>query len=113
MLLIWVRTVLIVLCATLVLGLSSSRATAAEGEPSADLSEASSESTGPEDGTESASEEPHDGGWEYDDYYIFPLTRHMPDSELPMAGQIALYPFAFLIDLVQWPFGALVGLGGE
>ena len=54
-----------------------------------------------------------DQGWRYDTYYIFPLTRHMPDSELPMAGQIALYPFAFVIDLVQWPFGALVGLGGE
>ena len=52
-------------------------------------------------------------GWRYATYYIFPLTRHMPDSELPMAGQIALYPFAFAIDLVQWPFGALVGLGGE
>jgi len=52
-------------------------------------------------------------GWRYDTYYIFPLTRHMPDSELPMAGQIALYPFAFAIDLVQWPFGVLVGLGGE
>jgi hypothetical protein len=54
-----------------------------------------------------------DEGWRYDTYYIFPLTRHMPDSELPMAGQIALYPFAFAIDLVQWPFGVLVGLGGE
>lgn len=54
----------------------------------------------------------HDG-WRYDTYYIFPCTRHMPDSELPMAGQIALYPFAFAIDLVQWPFGMLVGLGGE
>lgn len=54
-----------------------------------------------------------DQGWRYDTYYIFPLTRHMPDSELPMAGQIALYPFAFAIDLVQWPFGVLVGLGGE
>jgi hypothetical protein len=54
----------------------------------------------------------HDG-WRYDTYYIFPCTRHMPDSELPIAGQIALYPFAFAIDLVQWPFGVLVGLGGE
>jgi hypothetical protein len=54
----------------------------------------------------------HDG-WRYDTYYIFPCTRHMPDSDLPMAGQIALYPFAFAIDLVQWPFGVLVGLGGE
>ena len=44
--------------------------------------------------------------WEYDTYYIFPLTRHMPDSELPMAGQIALYPLAFIIDLGQWPIGA-------
>lgn len=54
----------------------------------------------------------HDG-WRYGTYYIFPLTRHMPDSELPVAGQIALYPFAFAIDLVQWPFGVLVGLGGD
>jgi hypothetical protein len=56
---------------------------------------------------------PGDQEWRYDTYYIFPLTRHMPDSELPMAGQIALYPFAFVIDCVQWPFGLLVGLGGE
>ena len=52
-------------------------------------------------------------GWEYDTYYIFPLTRHMPDSELPLAGQIALYPLAFIIDLGQWPFGALAGLAGK
>jgi len=52
-------------------------------------------------------------GWEYDPYYIFPLTRHMSDSELPMAGQVVLYPFAFMIDLVQWPLGTLAGLAGK
>ena len=55
----------------------------------------------------------HQGDWEYDPYYVFPLTRHMPDSELPMAGQIALYPVAFVIDLIQWPIGALAGLAGK
>ena len=54
-----------------------------------------------------------DDSWEYDSYYIFPLTRHMSDSELPMAGQIALYPLACVIDLVQWPIGALAGLAGK
>ncbi len=63
--------------------------------------------------TNGEADQTHDQGWRYDTYYIFPLTRHMPDSELPIGGQIALYPFAFLIDLVQWPFGLLVGLGGE
>ena len=53
------------------------------------------------------------GGWEFDPYYIFPLTRHMSDSELPLAGQIALYPLAFFIDLIQWPFGTLAGLAGK
>ena len=54
-----------------------------------------------------------DEGWEYDPYYIFPLTRHMPDSELPLIGQIALYPLAFIIDLGQWPWGVLAGLAGK
>ena len=51
--------------------------------------------------------------WEYDPYYIFPLTRHMSDSDLPMAGQVVLYPFAFVIDLAQWPLGTLAGLAGK
>ena len=57
--------------------------------------------------------DPEDEGWRYDTYYIFPLTRHMPDSELSLGVQIALYPLAFAIDLGQWPFGAIAGLGGE
>ena len=61
----------------------------------------------------SSTQQEYDDGWEYDPYYIFPLTRHMPDSELPLAGQIILYPIGFLIDLVQWPLGALAGLGGK
>lgn len=58
-------------------------------------------------------DEENSDAWEYDPYYIFPLTRHMADTELPVAGQVVLYPFAFVIDLVQWPFGALAGLGGK
>ena len=60
-----------------------------------------------------ASANPGHQGWRYDTYYIFPLTRHMPDSELSLGVQIALYPLAFAIDLGQWPFGAIAGLGGE
>ena len=58
-------------------------------------------------------EEPYDESWEYDPYYIFPLTRYMSDSGLPSAGQYALYPFAFVIDLGIWPLGALAGLAGK
>jgi hypothetical protein len=76
---------------------------------------------GPAPAAEMSDEAPNDDGmheyhgddWEYDPYYIFPLTRHMSDSELPLAGQIALYPFAFVIDVVQWPVGALAGLAGK
>jgi len=60
-----------------------------------------------------AAEETYDGSWEYDPYYIFGLTRHMSDSDLPRAGQIALYPLAFIIDMVAWPMGALGGLAGK
>jgi hypothetical protein len=65
------------------------------------------------DGADDAPPEASSDGWEYDDYYIFPLTRNMSDSGLPQAGQIALYPLAFLIDLAQWPVGALAGLAGK
>jgi hypothetical protein len=71
------------------------------------------DSDSPDSSTSDEASRPDDREWRYDTYYIFPLTRHMPDSELPLGGQIALYPFAFVIDLVQWPFGVLVGLGGE
>lgn len=64
-------------------------------------------------GSGDATHQGYDDGWEYDPYYVFPLTRHMSDSELPMAGQIALYPFAFVIDVVQLPIGALAGLAGK
>jgi hypothetical protein len=54
-----------------------------------------------------------DDGWHYCSYYILPLTRHMQDSGLPLAGQIVLYPLAAAFDLAQLPFGALAGLAGE
>jgi len=69
----------------------------------------SAESTSPY----SSTQQEYQDGWEYDPYYIFPLTRHMPDTELPLAGQIILYPIGFLIDLAQWPLGALAGLAGK
>jgi len=54
-----------------------------------------------------------DDGWHYCSYYILPLTRHMQDSGLPLAGQIFLYPLAAAFDIAQLPFGALAGLAGE
>ena len=61
----------------------------------------------------SASASGHDEAWQYDPYYIFPLTRHMSDSGLPLWAQVPLYPIGFAIDLVQWPVGALAGLAGQ
>ena len=54
-----------------------------------------------------------DEGWHYCSYYILPLTRHMQDSGLPLAGRIFLYPLAAAFDIAQLPFGALAGLAGE
>jgi len=54
-----------------------------------------------------------DDGWHYCSYYILPLTRHMEDSGLPLAGRIVLYPLAAAFDIAQLPFGALAGLAGE
>jgi hypothetical protein len=51
--------------------------------------------------------------WRYDTEYIFPLTRHMHCSGLPMAAQVVMYPFAAIIDVFELPVGAIVGLGGE
>ena len=64
-------------------------------------------------GSRDRMDEKNADSWEYDPYYIFPMTRHMSDSELPMTGQVLLYPFAFMIDLVQWPLGTLAGLAGK
>jgi hypothetical protein len=52
-------------------------------------------------------------GWHYCTYYILPLTRHMQDSGLPLAGRIFLYPLAAAFDIAQLPIGALAGLAGE
>jgi hypothetical protein len=52
-------------------------------------------------------------GWQYDDYYIFPLTRHMQESGLPRVAQYLMYPLAVGFDLGQLPFGAVAGLGGK
>jgi hypothetical protein len=63
--------------------------------------------------SDSVSVSGYDDGWRYDPYYIFPLTRHMDDSGLPLWAQIPLYPIGFAIDLVQRPVGVLAGLGGQ
>ena len=52
-------------------------------------------------------------GWKYNTAYIFPLTRHMKDSALPKYGQYAAYPLAVVLDIAQFPIGALGGLLGE
>jgi hypothetical protein len=102
------RTLLMALCVGLLALFSAGSASAAAEEATVDAQEDSRGSYGSDSEDSEMSDE-----WEYDTYYIFPLTRHMPDSELPMAGQIALYPLAFVIDLGQWPIGALCGLAGK
>lgn len=54
-----------------------------------------------------------DEEWAYHSYYILPLTRHMSDSGLPHAAQVALYPIGFALDLAQLPVGLAVGLFGR
>jgi len=68
---------------------------------------------GPEASDEAMRKATGETEWRYDTYYLFPLTRHMPDSGLPLYGQIMLYPLSAAIDLVQLPIGALAGLAGE
>ncbi len=51
--------------------------------------------------------------WSYGTYYIYPLTRHMDESDIPQTCRYALYPIAAVLDTVQLPFGALAGLFGE
>ena len=62
---------------------------------------------------ESSAPEYGDSKWRYNTYYIFPLTRHVGDSELPSYGQYAVYPLAVALDLAQLPIGLLGGLLGE
>jgi hypothetical protein len=54
-----------------------------------------------------------DRAWRYDTYYLFPLTRHMGEAEIPLPCRIPLYPFAVAVDTVQLPFGAIAGLFGD
>ncbi|HKK53275.1 MAG TPA: hypothetical protein VKA74_16875 [Myxococcota bacterium] len=51
--------------------------------------------------------------WEYDPYYVFPLTRHLSESGLSFPARVALYPIGFILDLGQWPVGLLLGLAGR
>jgi hypothetical protein len=55
-----------------------------------------------------------DDSWQYDTYYIYPLTRHMDESEIiPEYWRYPLYPVTALLDTAQLPFGALAGLFGK
>lgn len=90
-------------CVLSTLGASASEQAAAADPPTVSASDSSAK----------ASTRTHADRWEYDPYYVFPLIRHMPDSGLPLAGQIALYPLAFVVDLGSWPVGALAGLAGK
>jgi hypothetical protein len=69
---------------------SESIAVPSPSDASADYSETPTASAGYAE-TPISSE---DDGWHYCSYYILPLTRHMQDSGLPLAGQIFLYPLA-------------------
>jgi len=75
---------------------------------------------GPATGDSAASGAAADAGdrggdrpWRYDTYYLFPLTRHMDEAEIPWLCRIPLYPFAVAVDTVQLPFGAIAGLFGD
>lgn len=52
-------------------------------------------------------------GWRYGTDYLFPLTRHIDETGLPLAGKIPLYPFTAALDLGQLAFGAVAGLFGD
>ena len=54
-----------------------------------------------------------DSHWSYGTYYLYPLTRHMEESKIPMACRYALYPVAAILDTVQLPLGAIAGLFGD
>ena len=54
-----------------------------------------------------------DRPWRYDTEYLFPLTRQMSCSELPLAAQIVMYPFVVVVDMFVLPASAVTGLGGQ
>ena len=54
-----------------------------------------------------------EGGWRYDTYYLFPLTRHIGETGISPRWRIPLYPFTVAIDIAALPGGALAGLAGE
>ena len=57
---------------------------------------------------------PSDTGWRYNSYYIYPLTRHMDESDIPKGWpRYALYPVTLALDTVQLPAGAVIGLFGH
>jgi len=99
------------LIASLLLTGSTSAAWAAGGDP--EYADSGSMGSPERSRAEAAALKHPDERWEYDPYYIFPLTRHMEDSGLPFPAQVALYPVAFALDLGQWPIGALAGLAGK
>ena len=51
--------------------------------------------------------------WGYGTDYLFPLTRSLTDSEVPLWGKIPVYPLAVIFDLAQLPLGAIGGLWGS
>ncbi len=51
--------------------------------------------------------------WSYSTYYLYPLTRHMDESEITGGWRYALYPLTVVLDTVQLPWGALAGLFGD
>ncbi len=56
---------------------------------------------------------PDSDKWSYNTYYLFPLTRHMDESEITGGWRYAMYPLTVVLDTVQLPWGAFAGLFGD
>ena len=54
-----------------------------------------------------------DDGWRYGTYYLYPLTRHIGESEVSKPWRHAMLPFTVVLDTAQLPFGAIAGLFGD
>ena len=69
--------------------------------------------SGPSPTNTTSSSDLPDDGWRYGTYYLYPLTRHMGESEASKPWSYGMLPFTVVLDTVQLPFGALAGLFGD
>ena len=69
--------------------------------------------SGPSPTGMSGSSDLPDDGWHYGTYYLYPLTRHLGESEISKPWSYGMLPFTVVLDTVQLPFGAIAGLFGD